>query len=363
MPANFAAQLLNWYASERRRLPWRDVDDPYLVWISEVMLQQTRVDQAAPYFERFIAAYPSINALAEADLDDVLLKWAGLGYYSRARNLHRAAKIVREEHAGYLPRSRTELRTLPGIGEYTSAAISSIAFGEREAVVDGNVIRVIARCFAMAGDRRSGKLRRAVAEIVDGLIPETDPGDFNQAMMDLGAQVCTPRNPRCSECPVAGRCIARATGDPEAFPHVTARRNLPHVDVAVGIVMDGDFILIQKRPENAMLGGMWEFPGGKVEDGEPPAAACIREVAEETGLNIRITEGLSEIRQAYTHFRITLHPFVADVVDGELIVSHDRHWVMLSDLDSFAFPTGSRRIIDGLRKRSSVGNTIERNPS
>jgi A/G-specific adenine glycosylase len=350
VPADFSDHLLTWYASEKRDLPWRDVDDPYLTWISEVMLQQTRVDQAAPYFHRFIEAFPDVHALARAELDQVLLNWAGLGYYSRARNLHRAARVVSEEHAGYLPRSRAELRQLPGIGDYTSAAISSIAFGEREAVVDGNVIRVISRFFALDGDRKSGALRRKVAQIVDELVPEASPGDFNQAMMDLGAQICTPRDPQCPACPVAGMCLARASGNPEAYPEVTVRSKTPHFDVAVGIVISGDCILIQRRAEDAMLGGMWEFPGGKLEDGESPAAACIREVGEETGLDIEIIDGLPEVRHAYSHFRVTLHPFTARIVRGDLAETPDRRWAGMSELDNFAFPTGSFRIIEHLRR-------------
>jgi A/G-specific adenine glycosylase len=351
--ALFRKHLPDWFEREQRDLVWRRERDPYKIWISEVMLQQTRVDQAEPYFVRFLEAFPDVHALARANLDVVLLKWEGLGYYSRARNLHRAANVVMESHGGYLPRSRERLRALPGIGEYTSAAIASLAFGERAAAVDGNVIRVIARAFELEGDRKSGRLRATVREIVESLIPHDEPGRFNEAMMELGARVCTPRSPDCAECPLRPRCLAFHHGSQESFPQVINRKSVPHYDVAVGIIMHADRFadrfLVQKRAENAMLGGLWEFPGGKVEDGESAEEACIREVFEETGLVVAVQSELSPVSHAYSHFRVTLHPYVCTVTSGELHNDGlERQWIDVSEASELAFPRANRLILERL---------------
>lgn len=347
----FQRDLLSWFDHAKRDLPWRSERDPYRVWISEIMLQQTRVDQATPYFLRFVERFPDIESLASASIDDVLLAWEGLGYYSRARNMHRTAQIVREERAGYLPETPTELQTLPGIGPYTAAAVSSIAFDHPHAVVDGNVIRVLSRVFEIEADAKSSEMRRQAQAIGAALIPPAAPGAFNEAVMELGALICTPAAPRCDQCPLARICGARARDAQEIYPRKTKKPPVPHYDVAVALLLDGSRIMIQRRPEDSMLGGMWEFPGGKREPGESIEQTCLREVREETGLEVDIRERLCLVKHAYSHFRITLHAFLCEItVPAAGSDDHVQKWVDVAELDRIAFPRANRRVLEALRE-------------
>jgi len=340
------AALLAWFDASRRNLPWRRARDPYRVWISEVMLQQTRVDQALPYYERFLERFPDVRSLARAPIDDVLRLWEGMGYYSRARNLHRAAKAVVERFGGRLPTDPGELRSLPGVGEYTAAAVASVAFGVPVAAVDGNVIRVISRLHADDGVPSVARVRRRIGERAADLLDRERPGDWNEAMMELGATVCMPRSPSCDACPLARHCAGLAAGEPTAFPGRRARTAVPHVDVAVGILQrdDGRY-LIQRRPENAMLGGLWEFPGGKCEPGEPPEAACRRELREELGIEVEVGPRVAEIPHAYSHFRITMHAFRCTIVGAD---PEPGTWVTREELSGYAFPRANRKLIEAL---------------
>ena len=346
----FRHDLLRWYEAERRPMPWRATEDPYRIWISEVMLQQTRVDQAEPYYRRFVERFPTVQHLARADLDDVLLCWEGLGYYSRARNLHEAARRVVDEFDGMIPHAETDLRSLPGVGPYTAAAVLSIAYDQPRAALDGNAVRVLSRIFQVDGDVRKAKTKRRLASLADDLIDPECPGEFNQAVMELGATVCVPRSPDCGRCPVADFCASAAAGDPENYP-VTARRPpVPHYHVAVGVIFNetGE-VLIQKRPEDAMLGGLWEFPGGKQEADESIRDTCMRELAEELGVTIQVGDVFHTLSHAYSHFRITLHAFVGRIVDGEAPVQPGRiEWVAPPLLQNYAFPRANRRLIERL---------------
>lgn len=338
-------------------MPWRETDargqrDPYCVWISEVMLQQTRVDTALPYFERFTEAFPTVEALAEAPIDDVLKRWEGLGYYSRARNLHKAAKQVVAEHDGVFPRDETSVRSLPGIGPYTAAAVLSLSFGTPLAVLDGNVIRVLARVFAVEQDSKKPSTRRELQHLADALLDTDHPGRFNESVMELGATVCTPRSPACPVCPLQSVCAACASGDPEVYPVVAKRKPVPHKAIAVGLVYDEGRVLIQRRPEDAMLGGLWEFPGGKIEPGESPEAACARELAEETGLSVQVEAEIARVDHAYSHFTVTLHAFRCTVASGGVQTSsgEPHAWVTADQLDDYAFPRANRKILDALKE-------------
>jgi A/G-specific adenine glycosylase len=356
----FRGALITWFEERRRALPWREEDadgrrDPYRVWLAEVMLQQTRVDQALPYFERFLAAFPTIEALAAADLDAVLKRWEGLGYYSRARNLHRAAQAVVEQHGGRIPDDEATLRALPGVGAYTAAAVLSLAFDRPFAVLDGNVVRVLARVFAVEADARSAATRAALQALAGRLLDPRRPGRFNEAMMELGATVCTPRSPACARCPLRPVCAAAASGSPERYPVVSKRRPVPHYDVVVGVVTDeAGRVLIQRRPEEAMLGGLWEFPGGKREGEEPLAEACRRELREELGVEVEVGEPFAPIEHAYTHFRITLHAFRCRAVAGapEPRNGQPMAWVAIEGLEAYAFPRANRHLIAQLRDRA-----------
>ena len=354
--AAFREALPAWFEGARRPMPWREPGpdgrrDPYRVWVSEVMLQQTRVETATPYFRRFTERFPTVAALAAAPLDDVLKLWEGLGYYSRARNLHRAAQQVVADHDGAVPSDEAAFRALPGVGPYTAAAVLSLAFDAPLAVLDGNVIRVLTRVFAVEAAARSGRTRRQLQEVADRLLDPAHPGRWNESVMELGATVCTPRSPACPRCPLHGVCQAYAQGDPEAYPVVSKRAPVPHHTIAVGLVLDGaGRVLIQRRPEDAMLGGLWEFPGGKVEEGETPGVACARELQEELGIEVEVGAPVARVEHAYSHFRITMHAFRCRLVSGDptSATGEPVAWVAVEDLDDYAFPRANRRVIEAL---------------
>ena len=349
--------LLAWYRRHRRDLPWRRTRDPYAIWVSEIMLQQTQVATVMPYFERFIAAFPDVRALAEAPLGQVLKQWEGLGYYSRARNLHRAAKRITREHGGRLPATAEALRALPGIGPYTAGALASIAFGLDEPVLDGNVARVLCRVFRIRANPRAAPTQGKLWRLARRLIPKGQAGLLNQALMDLGATVCLPRGPRCAVCPLAALCLARAHGEQAALPVKARSRPVPHYDVAAGVIRRGRHILIDRRPPEGLLGGLWEFPGGKRKAGETLEACLRREVREEVGIEVRIERPFMTVRHASTHFRITLHVFACRHVRGRTraLGCAEVRWVTLDALDDYAFPAANRRIIEALRRSSGVG--------
>jgi len=286
------AALLAWFDASARVLPWREDRDPYRIWISEIMLQQTQVRQVLPYYERFLARFPDIPSLAAAPLDAVLKAWEGMGYYARARNLHRAAGEIMARYGGRFPQERDVVLGLPGVGVYTAAAILSIAFGRPEVVVDGNVVRVIARLTAMAEEAR-GAGRRRIEGMAAAFFDPGRPGDFNEAMMELGAVICTPRAPVCALCPVAACCAALKEGAPERYPVKSPRRAKPHHQIAAALIWQEGRLLIARRPEKGLLGGLWEFPGGKQESGESLEQAAVRcwgwRSRSSTGLSASIT--------------------------------------------------------------------------
>lgn len=350
----FRHDLPAWYERVKRPMPWRDTDDPYRIWISEVMLQQTRVDQAEPYYRRFVTTYPTVEALADATLDEVLLNWEGLGYYSRARNLHRAAQQIVAEHDGRVPASYDAIRDLPGVGPYTAAAVLSIAYDRPHAVLDGNVIRVLSRVFAVADEVQRTRTKRHLQALADALITDRAPGTFNQALMELGATVCTPAAPLCARCPLRSVCRAAADGNPEAYPVKKKKAPVPHYDIAVGLVFDRNGnVLIQRRPDDAMLGGLWEFPGGKQEPGEALEDACRRELGEELGIEVEVGDLFMRLSHAYSHFKITLHAFVCRLANGTPSSKEGQPvcWVSVDDLDNFAFPRANRRLIEAMGER------------
>ncbi len=343
---DFRTALLRWFDTHKRKLPWRDSADPYRIWLSEVMLQQTRVDQALPYYTRFLAAFPTVEALAAANLDAVLLLWEGLGYYARARHLHQAAGILTKQYEGMMPSDYGAIRSLPGVGTYTAGAIASIAFGMPYPAVDGNARRVLARCFALRTPTPATLLRLA-----SQLLDPARPGDFNQALMEAGATVCTPASPRCPACPLGGLCAAKALSRQEDFPAKKVKNPVPHYDIAAGIVLDDEGrLLIQRRAERALLGGLWEFPGGKRTAGETLQQACQRELMEELGITVAVGELLTSVRHAYTHFRITLYAFRCHITAGIPVSSAGLpvRWVPLNELGQYAFPRANRRVLDAL---------------
>ncbi|MFQ5746824.1 MAG: A/G-specific adenine glycosylase [Gemmatimonadota bacterium] len=351
-PSPVARALLRWFASRERSVPWRGETDAYRIWVGEIMAQQTRMAKVAERYAGFLERFPDVHALAGADLDSVMQAWEGMGYYARARNLRRAAAIVAAELGGRLPADPDGLRRLPGIGPYTAGAIASQAFGVAEPAVDGNTRRVLARLLDLADPRPASLIgaARAVLRAAPGRA-----GDVNQAFMDLGSRVCRPRVPLCRECPLAELCAARSAGTVDDRPARPRRRELPHREVAVAVVSRDRRILIARRPEDGLLGGLWEFPGGKLEPEETPEEAAAREVREEVGLDVRIGSPIGRVEHAFSHFRITLHAFWASCVDGsaEPAGARDCRWVLTSELDDYAFPAANRSILRTLRAGDS----------
>jgi A/G-specific adenine glycosylase len=353
---DFGRELLNWYYINRRDLPWRRSSDPYHIWLSEIMLQQTRVDQVTPYFERFTAAFPTVHDLAGASQQDVMMLWEGLGYYTRARNMHRAARLISEDYGGTIPGTYDDILALPGVGPYTAAAIASIAHGLPHAVVDGNVIRVLTRYAGMDGDVRTTPVKKAVEAMAGGLLDRKNPGDYNQALMELGATVCIPRNPDCGSCPLQTGCIAFKTALTGIIPYKSRKKKIPHYQIAVGIIENTEGkLLIALRPDNAMLGGLWEFPGGKKKAGESLEETVRRELREELGIEAEVSGFFMKLNHAYSHFRITMHAYHCRIVHGEprAVASRELAWVHRSQLADYPFPKANRSITLALMQEQS----------
>lgn len=342
-PAPMAAMLLAWYDRHRRSLPWRarpgEVPDPYRVWLSEIMLQQTTVTAVKPYFEKFLTLFPSVHALADAPNEAVMSAWAGLGYYSRARNLHACAKRVVETHDGVFPSALDELRALPGIGEYTSAAIASIAFNQVATVVDGNVERVISRLYAIEEPLPAAK--KAIKELTAALVPADRPGDFAQAMMDLGATLCSPKSPSCILCPFSGRCAAQARGDAETFPRKTPKKEGQLRRGAAFVLLRADgTILLRTRPTKGLLGGMTEVPGT-----EWSADFNLRGALQSAPVEAEWTKLRGHVRHVFTHFPLELTIYLARC-GARKSAPKGARFVSVQALDQEALPSVMRKVIN-----------------
>ncbi|GAB4416833.1 MAG: A/G-specific adenine glycosylase [Anaerolineales bacterium] len=341
-----ASRLLTWYRQHGRSLPWRGHPDPYAVWVSEIMLQQTRVETVMPYFENWMRLFPTVEKLAQASEQEVLNAWEGLGYYSRARNLHKAAKIVAVEHNGQLPRDLKALRNLPGIGRYTVGAIASIAFEMDEPALDGNLRRVYARLFDLSEYADSPAGEKTLWALAAKHLPEGQAGDYNQALMDLGATICTPKNPRCLLCPLREDCQAQANGTQAERPVLKPKKVVPHHVHAAGVIVQASKVLLAQRPRGGLLGGMWEFPNGRVET--EPASALESVLETEYKLKVRQGEALGEVRHAYTHFKITEYVFRCELVS---MSKNERQlrWVRLDELEDYPMGKIDRQIARRLR--------------
>jgi A/G-specific adenine glycosylase len=346
------ADLLAWYDRNARELPWRSHLTPYRTWVSEIMLQQTQVDTVIPYFTRWMARFPDIHSLAKADEQDVLTLWEGLGYYSRARHLHRAARIVDSELDGKLPSIPEELQKLPGIGPYTAAAIASIAFGVDVAVVDGNIRRVFSRLYNITIPVRSTEGEKLVWKLAQENLPTGKASAYNQALMDLGAMICSPKSPDCAHCPVAEYCEANKLNVQEARPVKLPRKKVPHLTVTAAVIRRDGQVLLAKRPAGGLLGGLWEFPGGTREDSDPDLPTCLRrEIQEELGVEIKVGTPFGIYDHAYTHFKITLHAFLCELTDGDepqQLESEELVWIKPGDLTDYPMGKVDRLIADRL---------------
>lgn len=351
------ADLLSWYDHAAADLPWRRTSDPYAIWLSEIMLQQTQVETVIPYYQRFLTQFPTVTHLADAPLEQVLKQWEGLGYYSRARNLHRAAQVVAHDLGGTFPTTADGLQQLPGIGRYTAGAIASIAFGQVAPVLDGNVIRVFARLTDLEADVTQTDTKAHLWQLAENWLPAARTGDYNQALMELGRTICKPRNPLCESCPVQRHCRAYAQGTQADRPVKAKRAATPHYDVAAGMIWnERGRLLIAQRPLDGLLGGLWEFPGGKQEADETLEDCLKRELQEELAIQVEVGELFTVVRHAFTHFKITLHAFTCRYVSGppQAIGVRDFAWVNPTDLEQYSFGKADREIIQALTARRDM---------
>jgi A/G-specific adenine glycosylase len=343
--------LAEWYAVNHRDLPWRRTGDPYQIWLSEVMLQQTQVRTVEPYFRRFIILYPDVDRLARADLQAVLKMWEGLGYYSRARNLHKAAGIVVSRMSGQIPDTWEALRGLPGVGDYIAAAVLSIAFGQAYAVVDGNVKRVLARLFLLEVPVNQASAHKVFHALADRLLDKRNPGRHNQAVMELGALVCTPRAPRCHECPANRICAAHRKGLTHLYPRRNRRLALPTRRWVSGVVIKSGRILLVRRPEDGMLGGLWEFPGGVLSADADPARDCRILLKKAVNLDVRVARHLATISHGYTHFRLMLELYLCQWQSGRVRLAGpvDFKWLTVSGIDALPLHGAMHKALRHLR--------------
>ena len=354
MGSSLSQLLLIWYSTHARVLPWRENPIPYWVWVSEIMLQQTRVGTVLPYFKRWISRFPSIHALAFASQQEVLSEWEGLGYYSRARNLHLATQIVMSQYNGALPDQPALLINLPGIGSYTAAAIASIAYGLDIPAVDGNVRRVLSRVFDIATPVRTSEGDRIFMKLAEDNLPRGSAGDYNQALMDLGASVCTPRAPHCPNCPLTNFCLSYKKGNQEHRPVILPKNTVPHYTAASAVIEKSSQVLIKQRPENGLLGGMWEFPGGKIHPEESPTSSVQRQIYQELGVGIDIGEKLGVFKHTYTHFRETRFAFLCKLSNGkipQLGSNKSMNWVATDLLGNYPMGKIDRQIANNLISR------------
>ena len=344
--------LTEWYSANHRDLPWRKTKNSYHIWVSEVMLQQTQVNTVLPYYQKFLQRFPDIKHLARASLQEVLKAWEGLGYYARARNLRSAAGMVFDQYGGAVPQSWQDFRKLPGVGDYIAGAVLSIAFDKPYPVVDGNVKRVLSRLFAMEAAVNKSTSNKIYQTAAANILDNRRPGIFNQALMELGATVCKPQNPLCDTCPVQTQCQAYQSNRTAEFPRKLKKSPTPQYRIAVGVVFKNGRVLITRRKDDGLLGGLWEFPGGKIRNGEKPEAACIREIKEEVNLTVGIDTHLCKVKHAYTHFKILMDVFCCSYASGRVKLKGpvDFRWIELDELETYPLPKANHKFLPQLNE-------------
>lgn len=347
-PQEFSKKLLAWYSKNKRDLPWRKTHDPYKIWISEVVLQQTRIDQGTPYYKRFVKRFPTVESLAAASLQEVLKMWEGLGYYSRARNAHKAAQEVVEKYGGKIPTNHETMLKLPGFGPYTTAAVLSIAYNQDHALVDGNVIRVLTRIFAIHKDPKETPTKKQIWKVAQELLPSGKAREYNQAIMELGALICTPQKPRCNVCSVSKLCKAYLQGIQEKLPIKSLKKEKPHYEIAVGIVENKGKILLIQRAEKGLLGGLWEFPGGKQEH-ESLTECCQREILEKTRLAVKVQEEICIVQHVYSHFSITVHAYLCGLLHEDTL-SKKSLWVPYDEVKRYPIHMSNQKVLKAWQK-------------
>ena len=327
-------------------MPWRGETDVYKIWLSEVMLQQTQVETAKPYYRRWLKEFPNTLAVANATEDEILKQWEGLGYYARARNFKSACEWINNENNGEIPTSSSKFRQLKGVGAYIHAAVRSIAYNEAIPVIDGNVKRVMARVLEIKTP--PSRSLHIIKQFLNDKISPTNPGDFNQAIMDLGSIICKPRNPNCNKCSISNFCKSYKNNTVDNYPILEKKRAIPHHKIAVGLIWKENKILISKRPSNVMLGGLWEFPGGKIKENEIAEDCVKREIKEELNISVSLGEKIQTIKHAYTHFTIELTAYHCQYEGGEpsTIGCADFKWIKTHEIDSLPFPKANHKIFN-----------------
>ena len=342
----FSTSLLHWYDSNRRDLPWRKTNDLYKIWLSEVMLQQTRVDTVIPYYKKWVEKFKTIKSVASADGQTLLKLWEGLGYYSRCRNFQKACKIIVNNYSGEIPLDFQKFRLLPGVGDYTASAVFSIGLKQNYPALDGNVRRVMARVLKIKNITKRNNKR-----IYNTLIKWMDrerPGDINQALMDLANSICCVDHALCSTCPINEICMANKMSIPESYPARMKKKVIPHKEFVAGIIWKGNKFLITKRKENALLGGLWEFPGVEIVSSETPIGSLRRKIKEEWAIDINIKKKVGYIKHAYSHFKITLTLYQCQAQGSVKTMNREYRWITPAEIKIFPFPKSNHKLFNVL---------------
>jgi A/G-specific adenine glycosylase len=341
------AKMLQWFKKNKRDLPWRRTSDSYAIWVSEIMLQQTQVNTVIPYYQKFLKSFPTVRHLAKAHLSKVLKVWEGLGYYSRARNLHRASQVILNHFHGKIPDTLKDLLGLPGIGRSTAGAILSFAFHKEAPILDGNAKRVISRLFAVPNNPAKGKTEDILWKISESLIPKGFSNPFNQALMDLGSMVCTPKEPECDRCPLHHFCRAKASGEPEKFPLKKIKKAIPHVESASAVIKNDGNVLLNQRPPVGLLGGLWEFPNWEI-TGKKELKRWLRShIKNEIGMSVKVKELIGTFQQTFSHFKLTLHVYHCHIISGK----GKGKWIPIGNLHLLPMPRIHRRIANLISDR------------
>ncbi len=337
-------RLLRWFEKNERDLPWRKTRDPYAIWVSEIMLQQTQVDTVIPYYQRFLKSFPTVYHLAKENLSKVLKAWEGLGYYSRARNLHKTSKMILRQFGGNIPDNLKDLLSLPGIGRSTAGAILSFAHNKEAPILDGNVKRVFSRLFAVSGSK--GKVEKVLWEISESLVPKGYSNPFNQALMDLGSMICTPKDPQCPRCPLRDLCQGRASGTPESYPPRAFKKSIPHITAISAVIEKDHRFLLNRRPPRGLLGGLWEFPNWPVAGEKDLKQYLMEKIKGEMGIRVRSQRTMGLFKQTFSHFKLSLHVYHCRAINTE----NKGRWIPIQDLPYVAMPRIHRRIAQILTK-------------
>ncbi len=348
----FQRKLRIWYAAHQRKLPWRKTQDPYKIWVSEVMLQQTTVQTVTPSYTKWMKDFPDMRTLSKAPLQKVLKAWQGLGYYQRAKNLHKAAKIITATYGGRFPQNYDVLKSLPGFGPYTTAAVLSIAFDKSHLTIDANVRRVLMRLLKLE-QKATAKIDRDIHSSFSSFLPHKHMGIFNQSLMELGSLICRSKNPQCLLCPVPEFCKAYQAGLQEVIP-IPEKRYYKKIAAVIGIIERDGKYFIQKRPSTGLLADLWEFPGGKIQNGETPKQALKREIKEEIGVEIYNERFLTRVQHSYTQFQVTLYAFVCSLKMDPTLNRNRQRWVSLKGMRQFPFPSGSAKVVEFLEHRQET---------